>query len=90
MAMIQALGGTPSAPGGYAMDPAASGAAPSGQMAGGPLQQQDMSQMYNQMAAAGQNSAMGDGTGTALGAAAMPPSMYSAMMTPPPAPNYWG
>lgn len=81
MAMIQALGQqSPTPP-----DPMMGGGGTAG-----PLQQQDMSQMYNQMAAAGQNSAMGDGTGTALGASAMPPSMYSAMMTPPPAPNYWG
>lgn len=99
-AMIQALAGAPGsspsalspyAPGSHAM----AGGAGAYSLPQDPMQIQP-SGMLPQPGAppsggAGQNASMGDQGGLSLGTGQQQqPNMYGAMMTPPPAPNYWG
>lgn len=96
-AMIQALGGPGAKPG--ALSPYAPG---SHAMAGGAgaysLPQDPMAMQPSGMlpqpgapppGGAGQNASMGDQGGLSLGTGQQQPNMYGAMMTPPPATNYW-
>jgi hypothetical protein len=100
MAILQALSGSqaPTAGalspfGGQAAAPgSAPGTAPAGPAGGAYSLPQDPTIM--QPPGTGQNASLGNGgAGTSLslaGGQADPNTMYGAMMTPPPTPNYWG
>lgn len=93
-ALIQALAGGQQGAGPGALSPFAPGAMAGANQQAYALPQDPMAMQPMQPGApppggAGQNASMGDQGGLSLGTGQQQPNMYGAMMTPPPATNYW-